>query len=54
MKDFAAIDFETSNGRHSSACSLGIVAAACCYDMENHHQALADAAACAAITLKIV
>ena len=25
MTDFAAIDFETANGRRSSVCSLGIV-----------------------------
>ena len=25
MKDFAAIDFETANGRRSSVCSIGIV-----------------------------
>ena len=25
MKDFAAIDFETANGRRSSVCSVGIV-----------------------------
>lgn len=25
MKDFAAIDFETANGRRSSVCSVGVV-----------------------------
>ena len=25
MKDFAAIDFETANGKRSSVCSVGIV-----------------------------
>ncbi|MDR1324445.1 MAG: 3'-5' exonuclease [Treponema sp.] len=25
MKDFAAIDFETANGNHSSVCAVGIV-----------------------------
>lgn len=25
MNDFAAIDFETANGRRSSVCSVGIV-----------------------------
>lgn len=25
MQDFAAIDFETANGRRSSACSVGVV-----------------------------
>ena len=25
MQDFAAIDFETANGRRSSVCSIGIV-----------------------------
>ncbi|MBD5269573.1 MAG: 3'-5' exonuclease [Bacteroides sp.] len=25
MKDFAAIDFETANGYHSSVCSVGVV-----------------------------
>jgi DNA polymerase-3 subunit epsilon len=34
--------------------NLDIVAATCDYDMENHHHALADAEACAAIALKIL
>ena len=25
MKNFAAIDFETANGRRSSVCSVGVV-----------------------------
>ena len=25
MTDFAAIDFETANGQHSSVCSVGVV-----------------------------
>lgn len=25
MQDFAAIDFETANGRRSSVCSVGVV-----------------------------
>jgi DNA polymerase-3 subunit epsilon len=25
MTDFAAIDFETANGSHSSVCSVGVV-----------------------------
>ena len=33
---------------------LHLSAAACCYNMENHHHALADAEACAAIALKIL
>lgn len=33
---------------------LDVVASACGYDMENHHHALADAEACAAIALKIL
>lgn len=33
---------------------LHVVAAACGYDLENHHNALADAEACAAIALKIL
>ncbi len=33
---------------------LHIVAAACGFDLENHHHALADAEACAAIALKIL
>ena len=33
---------------------LHTVAAACGYDLENHHHALADAEACAAIALKIL
>ncbi len=33
---------------------LHIVAAACGYDLENHHHALADAEACAVIAMKIL
>ncbi len=33
---------------------LHVVAQACGYDLENHHHALADAEACAAIALKIL
>ncbi len=33
---------------------LHIVAKACGYDLENHHHALADAEACAAIALKLL
>ncbi|MDR0909985.1 MAG: 3'-5' exonuclease [Spirochaetaceae bacterium] len=33
---------------------LQTVAAACGYDLKNHHQALADAEACAAIALKLL
>ena len=33
---------------------LDVVAEACGYDFENHHHALADAEACAAIALKIL
>ena len=33
---------------------LHTVAAACGYDLENHHHALADAEACAAIALKLL
>ena len=33
---------------------LHVVAAACGYDLEHHHNALADAEACAAIALKIL
>lgn len=33
---------------------LHVVAAACGYDLENHHHALADAEACAAIAMKIL
>ncbi|MDE5870581.1 MAG: 3'-5' exonuclease [Muribaculaceae bacterium] len=33
---------------------LHVVAAACGYDLANHHHALADAEACAAIALKIL
>ena len=116
MQDFAAIDFETANGRRSSVCSIGVVivrggeivdrfysliqpspnyytywttevhgltrqypdyefycapaasrrgldipshqlhlsAAACGYNMDNHHNALADAEACAWIAMKIL
>ena len=34
--------------------NLDIIAARCCYDLENHHHALADAEACAAIALQIL
>ncbi len=33
---------------------LDVVAAACGYNMQNHHNALADAEACAAIAMKIL
>ena len=33
---------------------LHTVAAACCYDLQNHHHALADAEACAAIALYLL
>ena len=48
MKDFAAIDFEIANHQ------LQTVAAACGYDLTQHHHALADAEACAAIAVKIL
>ena len=64
IRDFIAIDFETANQQPSSVCSIGVVmvrnhqlhtvAAACGYDLHNHHHALADAEACAAIALYIV
>ena len=34
--------------------NLDIIAARCGYDLENHHHALADAEACAAIAVKIL
>lgn len=37
-------------GRHN----LDVIAARCGYDLTNHHHALADAEACAAIALKIL
>ena len=48
IRDFIAIDFETANHQ------LHTVAAACGYDLQNHHHALADAEACAAIALYIL
>lgn len=36
------------------SCQLHLAAAACGYDLKNHHHALADAEACAAIALKIL
>ena len=51
MTDFAAIDFELTNHHLSSVCSVGVV---CGYDLQNHHHALADAKACAVITMKIL
>lgn len=41
-------------GRRLPDHRLGTVAAACGYDLRNHHHALADAEACAAIALKIL
>lgn len=40
--------------RHLSCHQLHVVAAECGYDLQNHHHALADAEACAAIALKIL
>ena len=40
--------------RHLRSHKLDVVAAACGYDLQNHHHALADAEACAAIALKIM
>lgn len=40
--------------RHLSCHQLHVVAAACGYDLENHHHALADAEACAAIAMSIL
>ena len=70
LRDFISIDFETANQEPSSVCSVGVVmvrdgqslpnhqlqtvAAACGYDLQNHHHALADAEACAAIALYII
>ena len=36
------------------AHNLDIIAARCGYDLKNHHHALADAEACAAIALEIL
>ena len=40
--------------RNLPSHKLDVVAAACGYEMRNHHHALADAAACAAIALQIL
>ena len=48
MKDFAAIDFETA--KHQ----LQTVAAYCGYDLTQHHNALADAEACAWIARELL
>ena len=48
LRDFTAIDFETANHQ------LQTVAAACGYDLQNHHHALSDAEACAAIALYLL
>lgn len=40
--------------RHLPSHCLDVVASSCGYDMTNHHHALADAEACAAIALKIL
>ncbi len=41
-------------GRRLPNHQLQTVAAACGYDLKNHHHALADAEACAAIAIKIL
>ena len=41
-------------GRQLPNHQLHTVAAACGYDLENHHHALADATACAAIALRLL
>ena len=41
-------------GRRLPNHQLQTVAAACGYDLVNHHHALADAEACAAIALKLL
>ena len=48
MKDFAAIDFEPANHQ------LQTVAAYCGYDLTQHHNALADAEACAWIARELL
>lgn len=40
--------------QHLRSHSLDVVAAACGYEMRNHHHALADAAACAAIARQLL
>ena len=40
--------------RHLRSHCLDVVAGVCGYDLKNHHHALADAEACAAIALKIL
>lgn len=60
MTDFAAIDFETANREPSSVCSVGVVVVrdgavtGRFYSLTNHHNALADAEACAAIALQLL
>lgn len=39
---------------HGGKHSLDVIAAHCGYDLANHHHALADAEACAAIAMKIL
>ncbi|MDY5823915.1 MAG: 3'-5' exonuclease [Candidatus Coprenecus sp.] len=50
-------DTLTASRRHFGRClpnhQLHTVAAACGYDMVNHHHALADAQACASIAMKL-
>ena len=41
-------------GKKLHSHSLSVVAAHCGYDLKNHHHALADAEACAAIAMKIL
>ncbi len=55
MKDFAAIDYETANSEHGLPNhQLHTVAAACGFNLENHHNAFADDEACAWIAREIL
>ena len=56
--DYVFYDTLAASRRHFGRClpnhQLHTVAAACGYDLTNHHHALADAEACAAIALEIL
>ena len=56
--DYEFHDTLAASRRHFGCClpnhQLQTVAAACGYDLVNHHHALADAEACAAIAMKLL
>lgn len=51
---YCTLQASRSKMRSLPSHKLDVVAAACGYEMRNHHHALSDAAACAAIALQIL